>query len=211
MPTISPHRRRAGFSLIELLVVIGIIAILIAILIPVLTKTREQSNRVQCLSNLRSLAQALTLYANTNKDRLPNQNKALTAVDPAAADVVLVALNRDYVRSAGVFHCRSDIDPVPEKIDTADYLLPNSARTSYDFYCVFWMPEFGPKLPMVKHAPLVWDLMGGTPFPVTQPNQNHGVKGGNVAFADGHAEWQEQKLWDNKNWPNPADKYYKWK
>ena len=59
-----------GFTLVELLVVIGIIAVLISLLLPALNKARESANRAACLSNLRQLGQMMHLYANENKDQI---------------------------------------------------------------------------------------------------------------------------------------------
>jgi prepilin-type processing-associated H-X9-DG protein len=118
-----------------------------------------------------------------------------------------VAFAQNFVPAAGTFRCPSDQDPIPAAIETGDYTLSNSARCSYDFYSIFWAPEYGPKLAkLAQDAPLCWDLDGGSATSTAQ--QNHGTKGGNVAFVDGHAEWQDQKKWDAPNWPNPANKYY---
>lgn len=65
------RRLRRGFTLTELLVVIGLIAILISLLLPVLNKTRVAARSANCLSNLRQLGVGLTMYLSAHRGRLP--------------------------------------------------------------------------------------------------------------------------------------------
>ena len=196
---------RPGFTLVELLVVIGIIALLIALLLPALSRAREQANRTGCLANLRSLGQAMHLYANAYRDRLPNSNLT-TTWDPVTGGAALVEFARDYT-AAGVFRCPSDEDPTPTQIITADYFKPDSAHLSYEFFPIWWPGRDGPVLTRMKgQAPLVWDLDGGELK--STPLQNHRNKGGNILFADGHANWRNQDEWLSGNWPAPAADFY---
>ena len=77
---------RAGFTLVELLVVIGIIGLLIALLLPAVTRARAQANAVVCASNMRQCFQYMLMYCNNNNgvmlprgpaDHLPRRVAAL--------------------------------------------------------------------------------------------------------------------------------------
>lgn len=67
----SPARRRHAFTLVELLVVIGIIAVLIALLLPTLNRAREQARAIACASNEKQLLLGFMMYVDDNKGATP--------------------------------------------------------------------------------------------------------------------------------------------
>ncbi|MEO8137687.1 MAG: prepilin-type N-terminal cleavage/methylation domain-containing protein [Betaproteobacteria bacterium] len=128
----KPGSSRA-FTLVELLVVIGIIAVLIGVLLPALNKARQQSQSVACLSNMRQLGQGLVMFAQEHKGYLPkgwfNARPAITGLtgtgdalpgDFAASDSWRYRYPMwgwDYVmlqyvgKSKNIFACPTDSEP----------------------------------------------------------------------------------------------------
>jgi prepilin-type N-terminal cleavage/methylation domain-containing protein len=85
-------RQRRGFTLVELLVVIGIIGVLVSLLLPSLQKARSAAARVQCMSNQRGILQALEMYKSSSKGWFPNYLPA----GNAAGSVTLRAAAADW-------------------------------------------------------------------------------------------------------------------
>ena len=114
-------KRRKAFTLVELLVVIGIIALLISILLPSLNRAREQANWLKCMSNLRQVGQAFTMYCNNNKGRFPTAGAGTKPHDwifwedfplpdaPRSLDKSMIAPYLGIPVNPEVLRCPSDI------------------------------------------------------------------------------------------------------
>ena len=87
------HQTRSAFTLVELLVVIGIIATLIAILLPTLGRAREAARAANCLSNLRQINTAFMLFAHDNKGYLPQVGAAGASTDKFDINGVSTSVN----------------------------------------------------------------------------------------------------------------------
>src|SRR5262245_24754861 len=103
MVPLALHHRRIGrgFTLVELLIVVSIIALLIALLLPVLAQGRIAGYRAQCLSNLRQMGIGMTAYANEFQQWAPDSYTVLTQytpeqVEPNGAWMLKLAPYRNY-------------------------------------------------------------------------------------------------------------------
>jgi type II secretory pathway pseudopilin PulG len=112
---------RQGISLPEVLVVIGVVAVLFALLLPLMGQTRTAAQSVACLSNLRQIHGAFLQYAADNDKRLP---------DPTSSQSSWEQVLRKYAPGVQVFRCKSDDELYPAVGSSYDWRDTGRADTT---------------------------------------------------------------------------------
>lgn len=213
LPTRGPrHReggqRHTGFTLVELLVVIAVIAMLTALLLPVLAQAREGVRRTACLSNLRQLANAHHLYVQDWDERLPAWEFPRPRGQRAPDDAQFwPGYLGPYLRSPQVTRDPAAGEPPirsPGSAPPADYVLLTWQRIGdNDLPSDPYVRWPGPPLmrdQVVRPSETIQWMDGWTtPLRTTgEPGRHmHGV---NVAFVDGHARWMRSSEFWKAEW-----------
>lgn len=116
----SSSRRATAFTVVELLIVIGLIAVILSILLPVMNRARSASRSITCLSNLRQLTVAFHLFAERNEGLLP---------DPGVTKVSWESALMPFVRP-GLFECPADGELFPSLASSYDWRDTPYANTT---------------------------------------------------------------------------------
>ncbi|MEO6906484.1 MAG: prepilin-type N-terminal cleavage/methylation domain-containing protein [Abditibacteriaceae bacterium] len=190
--------RKKAFTLIEILVVIGIIALLAAILFPVLSRARERARATSCMNNEHQIALAIMQYVQDHDRRYP-------PIDAAGADGWTTALK---VSDGNIFQCPSE-GQAPS-LGFTDYWLNAELMWSND-YTVRGLSDvrvrypantiligdgtahgtdyaFGAALHSIPDPPNPLPIVVN-PWTSSDPYANRHFGGANYAFADGHVKW----------------------
>src|SRR5688572_12651103 len=109
----ASRQSRTGFTLVELLVVIGIIALLVSMLLPALNRAREAANAAACMSNLRQINTAYHLYAHDNKGQLPYYLWFTSAQPEYSWNAYWIGVANKYGVKNDAIRCPSAKEPIP--------------------------------------------------------------------------------------------------
>jgi len=179
--------QRKAFTLIEILVVIGIIALLAAILFPILSRARERARSTNCMSNQKQIALSLIQYTQDNGRRFPPANDP----DPdAETDGWAARLNL----VGQIFQCPSEeqdaTDGYTDYWMNSDLLGLSDVRVRYPSNTI--LIADGDAGPTGYNLAAEADATSVPPIQAWDPEASYTKRhfdGANYAFADGHVKW----------------------
>ncbi|GIW75398.1 MAG: hypothetical protein KatS3mg104_0461 [Phycisphaerae bacterium] len=217
---------RRAFTLVELLVTVGILAILLALLLPALNRARQLSLRTVCLSNLRQVYQHYQLYALDFKDQVPlgyrtaKQFNSMIFSGTSTRQYVLFGwlyVHQQW-KDPRIFYCPSETSPrlqfdTPENpwppgeegVSTANVFCGYGSRPQVlipDDLALYPRPGFRmPRLHEFKNRAVLADLMNSPP----RLDQRH-RNGVNVLYGDSSARWVRRSAFNAllSTLPDPA-------
>jgi prepilin-type N-terminal cleavage/methylation domain-containing protein/prepilin-type processing-associated H-X9-DG protein len=195
-------RRHAGFTLVELVIVVAIIAFLAALLLPALSRAREKSKAVLCLSNLRQWNLALSLYLHDNNDAIPRRGQGIQPLhDIDRPEDWFNAL--PPLIGLPTYETMATNASIPGPGDASVYVCPTARATTNDYFLSYAMnfylsPTLRPTPHRLSEIPrpssLAFMADGGCAFSSTVPSsqpysvQARHARRANVTFLDGHAQ-----------------------
>lgn len=196
-------RRRYGFTLIELLVVIAIIAILAAILFPVFARAREKARQTSCLSNLKQIALADLMYAQSYDETMASYLSHMPSV-PYDYRYDYREMLHPYLMNEQIWECPSGTRAVGYSPNITSIGIPTSADNTHTYLYAFRklaIFDYPAETAIYADANTHWWRSTSTEVQRMEFRHNDGV---NASFLDGHAKWVSEGYvrGESANWTN---------